>query len=410
MAKFNLSSVYTKDNIYSVLKLLKALIDTLDNYEFEEPIKDKDGNEIPMEWFANLYNSIHGDANGNVEIGKDSHVDGSLNVDLAATIASTIKLAKNKIKFSYAQYEKMYFADVTLKYEGNRHVPGIIAITQSGYMAFLIDYNKHTLTIASSPVSSIAETDNGFDIADTPFEYNSIDFSKLETLPSRVNNMESQFSTIAQTAEHAKIASTQNASAIAALQSLINDLPVKIFDGTEDADTTETGANYVGDLSYDDNADCVVFGRVEQSRTDFTFDGLVVFSNGATYVAEKAFLDSTGDLHGGKMTPIADITKFSKPIRHDITVRSASYFAMFTFYNTYNEPIDSPQDLTTYLKPTTASRFPCTCFTNVETPAPAAMNAIKYASSVWKFCLVGGTAEKDGDSILSVSDIVTAVS
>lgn len=92
MGKFNLSSVYTSDNIYSVLKLLKALIDTLDTYSFEEPILDKDGNPIPMDWFKNLYNSIHGDSSGNVEIGKDAHVDGNINVDGQATIGNNINI------------------------------------------------------------------------------------------------------------------------------------------------------------------------------------------------------------------------------------------------------------------------------------------------------------------------------
>lgn len=103
MAKFNLSSVYSKDNIYSVLKLLKALIDTLDNYEFQPPIKDRDGNEIPNEWFAKLYNSIHGSYNGDIEVGKDAHIDGNINVDLDATIGGLIKLGASTI-FAYVDY------------------------------------------------------------------------------------------------------------------------------------------------------------------------------------------------------------------------------------------------------------------------------------------------------------------
>lgn len=103
MSKFNLSSVYSKDNIYSVLKLLKALIDTLDNYEFQPPIKDRDGNEIPNEWFSKLYNSIHGSYNGDIEVGKDAHIDGNINVDLDATIANLLKLGDNTI-FAYINY------------------------------------------------------------------------------------------------------------------------------------------------------------------------------------------------------------------------------------------------------------------------------------------------------------------
>lgn len=103
MSKFNLSSVYSKDNIYSVLKLLKALIDTLDNYEFQAPIKDRDGNEIPNEWFAKLYNSIHGSYNGDIEVGKDAHIDGNINVDFDATIGNLLKLGANTI-FAYINY------------------------------------------------------------------------------------------------------------------------------------------------------------------------------------------------------------------------------------------------------------------------------------------------------------------
>lgn len=100
MSKFNLSSVYSKDNIYSVLKLLKVLIDTLDNYEFQPPIKDRDGNEIPNEWFSKLYNSIHGSYNGDIEVGKDAHIDGNINVDLDATIDGIIKLGSSAM-FAY---------------------------------------------------------------------------------------------------------------------------------------------------------------------------------------------------------------------------------------------------------------------------------------------------------------------
>lgn len=103
MAKFNLSSVYSKDNIYSVLKLLKALIDTLDNYEFQPPIKDRDGNEIPNEWFAKLYNSIRGSYNGDIEVGKDANIDGNINVDADATIGGLIKLGSSAM-LAYVDY------------------------------------------------------------------------------------------------------------------------------------------------------------------------------------------------------------------------------------------------------------------------------------------------------------------
>lgn len=103
MSKFNLSSVYSKDNIYSVLKLLKALIDTLDNYEFQPPIKDRDGNEIPNEWFSKLYNSIRGSYNGDIEVGKDAHIDGNINVDLDATIGGLLKLGSSAM-LAYISY------------------------------------------------------------------------------------------------------------------------------------------------------------------------------------------------------------------------------------------------------------------------------------------------------------------
>ena len=98
----------------------------------------------------------------------------------------------------------------------------------------------------------------------------------------------------------------------------------------------------------------------------------------------------------------------NKLYRHTLNVKSASYFAVFDYYCASSEPINNLQDLTTYLKPTATSVYPCTCFTNNATPAPANMNAIKYNSNAWKFCLTGGTTETLGDSVLSVSDSVTA--
>ena len=303
MSKFNLSSVYTNDNIYSVLKLLKALIDTLDNYEFQDPIVDANGNQIPMTWFQKLYKSINGADDGSVEVGKDAHVAGSLNVDLSALINGTISLAKNKLGLQSVEAEKMYFSNVTLKYKGNTEYPGIVILYSYQYVAFVVDASNGVLHFLSSPLSAITETNTGFEITAQPFGNIKINCSDLMSLPSRVNDLESGLAT----------------------------------------------------------ANDSILGKQD------------------------------------------------KLYRHTLNVKGASYFAVFDFYSISNNPIGSLQDLTTYLKPTATSVYPCTCFTNNATPAPANMNAIKYNSNAWKFCLTGGTTETFGDSVLSVSDSVTAV-
>lgn len=300
MSKFNLSSVYTNDNIYSVLKLLKALIDTLDNYEFQDPIVDANGNQIPMTWFQKLYKSINGTDDGSVALSKDANVAGSLNVDLSALINGTIRLAKNKLGLKQGADEKIYFSNVTLKYKGNTEYPGIVILYSYQYAALVIDVNNSVLHFLSSPLSAISETNTGFEITAQPFGNVKINCSDLMSLPSRVNDLESQVSNFSSTYQ-------------------------------------------------------------------------------------------------------------SKLYRHTLNVKGTSYFAVFDYYCASSEPINTLQDLTTYLKPTATSVYPCTCFTNNTAPTPANMNAIKYSSNVWKFCFTGGTTETLGDSVLSVGDSVTAV-
>ena len=178
MGKFNLSSVYTSDNIYSVLKLLKALIDTLDTYSFEEPILDKDGNPIPMDWFKNLYNSIHGDSNGNVEIGKDAHVDGNINADLSAIINGSIKLEKNRICIGYNTVSPIYLTKVLrADFASKTEYPAIIQVTSNSYNCFLFNYNN--IEFCSSPSSALTFTDEGITITETPLVNFTLDFENV---------------------------------------------------------------------------------------------------------------------------------------------------------------------------------------------------------------------------------------
>lgn len=276
MAKFNLSSVYTKDNIYSVLKLLKALIDTLDNYEFQDPIVDANGNQIPMTWFQKLYKSIHGADDGSVAVSKDATINGSL------------KLGSNTL-FAYINYP-------------NSNVGAIPAV-------FYYDIDAGKI-----------------------FPRGAIGFDPQEALL------------------------------------------LAWFD--------------LGETTYENG---VYTTAVAPSTVDLSALDVNIMNNFIAGINAKIN------------------NKQDKLYRHALNVKSASYFAVFDFYSTSREPINNTQALTTYLKPTASSVYPCACFANNATPAPANMNAIKYSSNTWKFCLTGGTAETFGDSVLSVSDSVTAV-
>lgn len=221
MSKFNLSSVYTNDNIYSVLKLLKALIDTLDNYEFQDPIVDANGNQIPMTWFQKLYKSINGTDDGSVAVGKDANVAGSLNVDLSALINGTIRLAKNKLGLKQGADEKIYFSNVTLKYKDNTEYPGIVILYSYQYAALVIDVNNSVLHFLSSPLSTISETNTGFEITTQPLGNVKINCYDLMTLPSRVNDLEGQV-TNAET--NASTARTEASNALAKTNTLEADV------------------------------------------------------------------------------------------------------------------------------------------------------------------------------------------
>ena len=389
MSKFNLSSVYTNDNIYSVLKLLKALIDTLDNYEFQDPIVDANGNQIPMTWFQKLYKSINGADDGSVTVSKDSHVTGSLNVDLSALINGTIRLAKNKLGLKQGADEKIYFSNVTLKYKDNTEYPGIVILYSYQYAALVIDVNNSVLHFLSSPLGAITETNTGFEITAQPFGNVKINCSDLMTLPSKVNDLESQFSNILPHVSATAIRSADNPNSFNISFNANNISEPFILDVTGAVTFSAIIVNNLGSAIYD-------------------FDG----EQASLYWVN---IDSNTSGYGYRISledwPALDeilTTYQSKLYRHTLNVKSASYFAVFDYYCASSEPINTTQALTTYLKPTATSVYPCACFTNNATPAPANMNAIKYSSNVWKFCLTGGTAETLGDSVLSVSDSVTA--
>lgn len=310
MSKFNLSSVYTNDNIYSVLKLLKALIDTLDNYEFQDPIVDANGNQIPMTWFQKLYKSIHGADDGSVAVSKDANVAGSLNVDLSALINGTIRLAKNKLGLKQGADEKIYFSNVTLKYKDNTEYPGIVILYSYQYAALVIDVNNSILHFLSSPLGAITETNTGFEITAQPFGNVKINCSDLMSLPSRVTEAETN-ATAARTEASSALAKANTIEAdvssinnsIQTMQADIESLPAKNIDATEINEVESLGTSYIGDFTYDGNTDCAVFGKVVQSQSDFTINGLVVFYNGKAYIAKDAFISNTGELHSGTMTP-----------------------------------------------------------------------------------------------------------
>lgn len=223
MAKFNLSSVYSKDNIYSVLKLLKALIDTLDNYEFEEPILDKNGNPIPMEWFAKLYNSIHGDDNGNVEVGKDAHIDGNINVSLDATIGGLIKLGSSTM-IAYVDYPGSLGALPAVFYYYIKNGTIIVdsAIAFSVYECSLLAW----LTIGDTTYSNGVYTTMAEPIR---IDLTGIDVDAIDRLTGRLNKADTN-ATTARTEASSALAKTNTLEAdVAELKTQVKNKQGKLY-------------------------------------------------------------------------------------------------------------------------------------------------------------------------------------
>lgn len=393
MSKFNLSSVYTKDNIYSVLKLLKALIDTLDNYEFQDPIVDDNGDQIPMTWFQKLYKSIHGADDGSIDVSKD------------ATINGLLKLGTNSM-FAYISYP-----------EGPGAIPAIIqyridngsiiidtAIAFDTTSCMLLGWlNLGDVTYANGVYTTTE--------APTMVDLSAVDVNVIGPLFGDVSSLKSQIKN-----KQDKLNNT-NFSLIFgqyAPQPGNIDLPVVNVTFTQDP-AFENRYTLTGDKTVSAKTANVTFMSntlpfTENSHRIFIPDdydgefygGYLVDYNLKTKEGYANYLYLCTDVY-------VDNNFQKKLYRHTLNVKGASYFAVFDYYCASSAPISSLQDLTTYLKPTATSVYPCTCFTNNATPAPANMNAIKYASNVWKFCLTGGTTETIGDSVMSVSDSVTAV-
>lgn len=384
MAKFNLSSVYSKDNIYSVLKLLKALIDTLDNYEFQDPIVDENGDPIPMTWFQKLYKSIHGTADGSVEVGKDAHVDGNINVDLDATIGGLLKLGNNAL-FAYINYPRGSMPIPSILYydvENGKILPRS-AIGFDPLESLLMSWYDLGETTYANGIYTIT-------IEPAYIDLTSITTNEITRINTDIYNLKKNVSSILPHVNATASTSAENADVYNISFNAKNIPGPFILDVTGDVVFSTIINDNSGSFIYDFDGEDV---GIYWTRLDNKNSG-TVFDIGFTDVI--ALSEILGSFQ-------------SKLYRHTLNVKGTTYFAIFDYYNTNNEPIDSPQDLTTYLKPTSTSVYPCTCFTNNASTAPAGMNAIKRDNNVWKFCLTGGTTETLGDSVLSVSDSVTAV-
>lgn len=393
MSKFNLSSVYTKDNIYSVLKLLKALIDTLDNYEFQDPIVDANGNQIPMTWFQKLYKSIHGSDDGSVEVSKDATINGSLKL-------------------------------------GTRYMLGYVNYPDiSGVIPAIINYR----------------TDNGSIIPDTAIAFDTANCMLLAWLSLGNVTYANGAYTTTETPTMVDLTSV-DANVIGALYSNVASLKREINDKQDKLNNTNFSQIFGQYAVKPGNIDLpvvnVTFTADPENENKYTLSGDRTISAKTANVtfmgntlpftenSHRVFIpdDYDGEYYGGYLVDYNLATKegfadylylctdtyvdnnFQKKLyRHTLNVKGASYFTVFDYYCASSEPINSLQALTTYLKPTATSVYPCACFTNNATPASANMNAIKYASNVWKFCLTGGTTETLGDSVMSVSDSVSAV-
>lgn len=111
--KPNLSDIFTSQDKKTLLQLLKALVQAVDNIDYQEPILDENGNEIPKEWFSEMYDKIKV-ANNEVQVDVS---DTGENVYFVPT-RDGFKLKDTQYKYSYNLdifpedgYMEFYFVD-----------------------------------------------------------------------------------------------------------------------------------------------------------------------------------------------------------------------------------------------------------------------------------------------------------
>lgn len=99
----------------------------------------------------------------------------------------------------------------------------------------------------------------------------------------------------------------------------------------------------------------------------------------------------------------------SKTFLHSLTAKGATLSMSFTYPSTNELPVDSPQDATAVIKPTTDEYFASPVVVVATKKISDGYNCIHYNGTLWKFALWDGTSFTDGEAVTTWADSVVAV-
>lgn len=98
-----------------------------------------------------------------------------------------------------------------------------------------------------------------------------------------------------------------------------------------------------------------------------------------------------------------------KTFLHSLTAKGATLSMSFTYPSTNQLPVDSAQDATAVIKPTTNEYFASPVVVVATKKLSDGYNCIYYNGTSWKFALWDGTSFTDGEAVTTWADSVVAV-
>lgn len=98
-----------------------------------------------------------------------------------------------------------------------------------------------------------------------------------------------------------------------------------------------------------------------------------------------------------------------KTFLHSLTAKGATLSMSFTYPSTNQLPVDSTQDATAVIKPTTNEYFASPVVVVATKKLSDGYNCIYYNGTSWKFALWDGTSFTDGEAVTTWADSVVAV-
>ena len=110
---------------------------------------------------------------------------------------------------------------------------------------------------------------------------------------------------------------------------------------------------------------------------------------------------------GVSLKTYASIQK--KTFLHSLTAKGATLSMSFNYPSTNQLPVDSPQDATAVIKPTTNEYFASPVVVIATKKISDSYNCIHYNGTLWKFALWDGTSFTDGEAVTDWKDSVVTV-